>query len=375
MDQSQRLQETSDNGREIKFEPAFSSASTPFDPLRLLADANKQNRDPESKATQPFGTPSIYDKSSAKHDQAPKQGDIADRVINRIKDSADPVQDIKTALKKLDNLLDASITRYGQTSHVDINLKHGQTVAPPNIQVRGFRPVASHLGSHLSFDLTPTKGGVILNNMEGFNSSVRGPLGRIRHSETTSMFLGKDAHGPYVQSSSDLYMRRRVHSSTTILREDNFPADSPMRSLMHHSEALDQVSSMLRMFQSTDDLNNLGIKRNGEAFDVKSESKSTKNVELNFKPDKLPIPITVKSLDLDKTLSASLTQEKDSVSLKKIGGLKVNVEIAGARLSVCPTQVSIEKGMLKMELKNPSDGSAIPLSIPIAKLKEAGKKH
>ncbi len=301
--------------------------------------------------------------------------DIAEKVIDRIKDSKDPVNDLKNALSKLDNLKNATVTRNGQTSHVEVHLKNGQTSAPPNISERGFTPVASHTAADLSFDLTHVNGGVNLTNMRGFSGSVQGPLGRIRHSETTGIFIGKDSNGvPFVNSSSDLYMRRRVYSNNTTLREGHFPADSPMRNLMHQPDALDSVSSSLRMFQSKDDLKNLSIKNNNGNLDVKSESKADKHVELNFKPKDSLIPITVKSMDLDKNMSASLVQGKDAVSLGKISGLTVNVEIGVLKMSLNPTKVSLEKDVVKMELTNPKDGSVMPFSIPVAKLKEAAEK-
>lgn len=349
------------------------------------ANADKKQADAkpsETKAAEAKPEAADAKPADAKKPNAPvldKAGqEIANRVIDKIKDSTDPVKDIKEALSKLDNLKEANVTMNGRSSHIDIQLLSGKTTAPPNINVRGFRPVASHIDSHISFDLTPQRGGFSVTNMDGFSSSVKGPLGRIRHSETTSMFVGKDAYGGYINTSSDLYMRRRVHSSTTTLREQNMPADSPMRAMMQHPESLDKINSMLRLFQSTEDISKLGIKRNGDAFDVKSEARKANHVELDFKPNPeampVPIPITVKSLDLEKGLSASLTQEKDSVTLGKISGLTVNIEIGKLKASVCPSKVSIEKDKINLELKNPEDGSIMPVQIPIAKLREAAAK-
>jgi hypothetical protein len=389
----------------IEAKQSESHAASPFDSLKLMSEAGKVLKSSGSKALEAFGMPSFADRANGTtateapartpsreapsrtapenatarpKDAAalPKDG-IAGQVIDRIKDSSNPVQDIKGALAKLDNLQDATVSRNGSYSHIDVNLKHGETSAPPNIQVRGFRPVASHTAPHLSFDLSYVNNGVQLTNMEGFSSSVQGPWGRIRHSETNSVFIGKDNCGqPYVNTSSELYIGRRAHASTTTLREGNFPANSPMRSAMHHPEALKEVGKALGMFQNLDNLSQLSLKRQGDAFDVKSESRAGKHVELDYqyKPEPLPITIKVASLDLDKTLSASLTQEKDSVSLGKIAGLTANVEIGGAKMSLCPTKVSLEKDMVKMELKDPRSGQTMPVEIPISKLKEAAAR-
>lgn len=353
-----------------------------FDPVGLLSEAkdifrgSSQTLSRDKMATESTLLadnrilPSLRAVEKSEKAKAPET--VADKVIDKLKDK--PLENIQSALKKLDNLDSATVTRNGKTSHIDINLLHGQTVAPPNVQVRGFIPVASHIAPHLSFDMTAANGGMHISNMQGFSASVQGPLGRLRHSETTSMFIGKDAAGSFVSSSSDLYMRRRVHSSTTVLRENNFPADSPMRSAMQHPEALDQIGGMMRMFQKTDDQLKMSMKKSGNSFDLKSEAGAEKHIDLDFKPENVPIPVMVRSMDLDKTLSASLNQSKDSVGLSKIAGLKVNVEIAGLKASLNPISVSLEKDCVKLELKNPADGSILPVSIPVSKLREAAAK-
>jgi hypothetical protein len=367
-----------ENSKNVEQERS-SAKQAGFDPIGLFSEARDVLKQGTQKnASNSFLTPEISFSSDIRTAAVPKIREksaldgSAEKVINRLKEN--PLEGIQSALKKLDNLNSASVSKNGQRSHVEINLMQGQTVAPPDVQVRGFRPVASHLSSHLSFDMTPTNGGMMINNMDGFSASVRGPLGRIRHSETTSMFIGKDAHGPFVSSSSDLYMRRRVHSSTTVLRENNFPAGSPMRSAMQHPEALDQLGSMMRMFQKTDDQLKLSMKRAGNSFELNSEAAAGKHVELNFKPEKLPVPVTVNSLDLDKALSATLDQDKDSVGLSNINGLKVNVDIAGLKASLNPISVTLDKDSVKLELKNPADGSILPVAIPVSRLKEAGAR-
>lgn len=395
-----------------------SPAGSPFDSLKLMGEAGKVLKNTGSKALEAFGLPTFSGAFETKSQAAPAEAKsvaakagtaaeagasragaiqsgaetkaaeqtrpllpkdgVAGKVIDRFKDSSNPVEDIKGALSKLDNLQNASVTRNGAYSHIDVNLKHGETSAPPNIQVRGFRPVASHTAPHLSFDLTSCNGGVALSNMEGFSSSVQGPLGRIRHSDTNSVFIGKDACGkPYVNTTSELYIGRRGHVSTTTLREENFPADSPMRSALHHPDALDSVSKALSLFQNRDDLSKFSIKNQADGFEVNSQFKTAKHVDLNYeyKPDYLPITVKVGSLDLDKNLTANLSQSENSVSLGKISGLTANVEIGKTKLSLCPTRVCLEKDVVKMELQNPQTGQMIPLEIPISKLREAAGKR
>lgn len=308
-------------------------------------------------------------------DILPKE--LSDKVIDRINDTQKPVEDIKEALKKLDNLKDATVTINGKTSHIDVHFAQGKTVAPPNVSQRGFRPVASHIGSHVKFDLTALKNGMLLENVDGLTSTVRGPLGRMRHSETNSMFIGRDQQGPFVRTESDLHMRRRIHTSTTVLREHQFPADSPIRSAMNHPESLQKVSGMLRLFQDKHDTEKLGLVNRGkDGIDVFSQAKSKDHVELDFKPEnlKLPVPVTVKSLDLDKKLSATISQNKDSVSLEKISGLTVNLELGKVKVSLAPSKVELQNDKVNLELKHPETGESMPISIPISKLKEAASK-
>lgn len=306
------------------------------------------------------------------------QKEIANKLVGRITDSSAPVQEIKDALKKLDNLRDATVTVKNGYSHIDINLMQEQNAAAPKINVGGFKPVQTHLDTHLSFNLTPQKNGFCVSQMEGFSGTVQGPLGKLRYSETTSMFVGKDAYGGFINTTSDLHMRRRIHTSTTTLREQNLPGESPLKAMMQHPDSLKKVESMLRLFQGTEDLSKMGIKRNGTAFDVSSEAKESKHIDLNFtpKPDEkalLKIPVTVKSLDLDKALSASLKQDKDSVNLENIKGITAHVEIGKLKTSIVPTKVEVENDKIKLELKLP-DGNVMPVAIPISRLKEAANK-
>ncbi len=348
-------------------------------PPHQLANPEAQIKSPPTvTATKDAAGKSAVDASRNQQPRDFQQKEIASNIVNRITDSTSPVSEIKEALKKLDNLRDATVTVNNGSSHVDINLMQAQNAAAPNISVRGFRPIQTHLDSHLSFDLKPQQNGFSISNMEGFSGTVQGPLGRLRHSETGSMFVGKDAQGGFINTTSDLHMRRRIHTSTTTLREQHLPENSPMKALMQHPDSLKKVEGMMRLFQGTEDISKMGIKRNGTTFDVSTEAKGTKHVELNFtpKPDEnalIKIPVTVKSLDLEKSLSASLNQEKDSVSLEKISGIKANVQIGKLETTIVPTKVTVENDKVKLELKGP-DGTMMPVSIPISKLKEAARK-
>lgn len=347
-------------------------------PPHQLANPEAQPKQPAVAATRDAaGKPAI---EASRNAQPPdlRQKEIASNIVSRITDSSAPVSEIKEALRKLDNLKDATVTVNNGSSHIDINLMQGQNAAAPNISVRGFTPVQTHLDSHLSFDLKQHQNGFSISNMQGFSGTVRGPWGNYRHSETSSMFVGKDAYGGYINTTSDLHMRRRIHTSTTTLREGNLPENSPMKALMQHPDSLKKIEGMMRLFQGTEDISKMGIKRNGTTFDVSTEAKASKHVELNFtpKPDEnalIKIPVTIKSLDLEKGLSASLNQEKDSVSLEKISGIKANVQIGKLETTIVPTKVSIENDKVKLELKGP-DGTMMPVSIPISKLKEAARK-
>jgi hypothetical protein len=359
----------SDQASTKKIEPY----SNPFDPLQLL----KSGRDllsgpPESKNRAP-STNSTLEIPPLKQAESNAIKQVTEKVISNIKDSADPANEIRAALERLNDINDATITRHNGSSHVDIKLARAQTMAPPNLQVRGFTPVASHLGCQLSFDITPAESGVLIHNMHGFSSSVRGPLGRIRHSETNSMFLSKDSAGqPFLMADSELHMRRRTHASSSIIREGNLPADSPMRSLLTHPEALDNLGSAMRLFQSKDDLIQLSLKRDSDKLNVRAVAKDSKHVgDLNQPIN--PAGAILKSIDIDKVLSAEISQDKTSVKLA-IQGLKVNVEMGPLKFALTPTKIELEKDKVKLELKNPKDGSILPVAIPIERLREAARR-
>lgn len=294
-----------------------------------------------------------------------------EQVISRLQQSGDPVSDVSGALDKISDLKFAGVTRLAADwHHVEGNLEATQVSAPP--RVRGmFRPQESRVETNFSFDLRNTNNGALrLENMTGFTGNARGPLGRLRETETTSMTLGRDQHGPYLRTESSVHFRRNSLSGSHTLREANFPVGSPLRTVMNQPEAVKNITGALSLFQNTEDVNRVSIRKVGEgSFDVSAEADNTKHIEIN---QRLESGALVRSIDLEKALTARISRQRDSVGLENIKGMKVNVELGPLKMTLEPTKVSLARGndgkpVVRIELRTPQ-GAVLPLEVPMEKL-------
>ncbi|HMO23987.1 MAG TPA: hypothetical protein PKC98_23730, partial [Candidatus Melainabacteria bacterium] len=263
----------------------------------------------------------------------------------------------------------------GGAHHVDVDFKAGTTSDAPNIKVRGFRPQATHTAEKVSFDLKETQSGLKLSNMQGFTSTVRGPLGALRTSPINSMTIGQDANGPYIDSSSSMRVLGKVRSSAVRLRDHHFEPGSPMRQIMHQPEAMEKVASMMRLFRNTDDISSFNLENNRDgSFNVGVGAASDEHIEIGERLDDLGL--TVESIDLDSRVSARIERggKNDggkSVSLEDIQGLTVNLDTALGAVKLNPLRVAMvndDQGrpVLELEVKNPNlERASIGLSKPV----------
>ena len=343
-------------------------------------------------------------KPEAKKEKSP-DAEILKRLATELK-AEDPVAKLDQALDRLDGIDSLSVRkREGGAHHVDVDFKSGTTSDAPNIKVRGFRPQATHTAEKVSFDLKETENGLKLSNMQGFTSTVRGPLGALRTSTSNSMTIGQDSRGPYIDSSSSMRVLGKVRSSAVRLRDHHFDQDSPMRQIMHQPEAMEKVASMMRLFHNTDDISSFKLQNNRDgSFDVGVGAASDEHIEIGERLEDLGV--TVKSIDLDSTVSARIERaggdgEGKSVSLENIQGLTVNLDTALGAMKLNPLRVGMVndaqgRPVLELEVRNPNlekasiglakpvdeagiDSASIKLKVPMAKLLydklESEKKH
>jgi hypothetical protein len=327
--------------------------------------------------------PSVSEQKPSVSEQKPAlrsdAGVIADRVIKRIGDSTDPVGELSTALKNMDNLRQADVSRRPDGKHqVNLSFEHAGMAPPIKANIRGFRPGATRINEDVSFVLSHSQnGGIKLEAMRGFSGSVTGPLGRVRPSWTNGMHIGKDNRGvAFVDVDSTVQGPLRMRGSSNRFYENNFPAGSPIKQIMHNPDLLNEVGGALRLFQKTDDLNQITIKKIGEGkFDVVTHATDAKDIPLNQKLEKFGV--TVSSLTLSKTLSASLCRDSKGVCLSNIQGLKVNLESEGlGKTAIVPRKVGLttnDKGVpiVHIEIEHPLlKGQIMPFDIPVSKLQE-----
>jgi hypothetical protein len=195
------------------------------------------------------------------------------------------------------------------------------------------------------------------------------------------MTLGHDDSGPFLRSTGSTQGLLRMRTNTVSLRENDFNKDSPMRSIMNQPEALKQVGEAMRLFQNTDDVQRMSMKKSGAGqFDVASEAMREKHIEVNKRLENSKA--TVSSIDLERSISATIQSGSDAVGLANIKGIKVNMqtEILGLKtnMTIVPSAIKLEKGVdgkpaVRLDLALP-DGSTTQFSLPLSKLREAQRE-
>lgn len=323
------------------------------------------------------------DKAAA--DKAASAKGIADRVIQRIGDSSDPIADLSSALKNMDKLRGATISRierghYAGKHQVEMHFDHATTAPAIRANINGFRPGPTTIDADIGFILSHANGGIHLERMQGFSGYVTGPMGRQRDSFNNGMFIGRDQNGvPFVNVDSSVQGVFRMRRSQNTFRESQFPEDSPIRHLMKNPDVLQQVAGALRMFQNTDDLSTVKLTRSAKGtFDVVAEGNEDKHIPINQKLEQFGA--TIESIDLAKTLSATISHDDKNVSLSNIKGFCVTVKSPLGEMKVTPKMVALQKNaqgepVVHVEIDNPAQpGTNMPFDIPVAKLKEMASK-
>jgi hypothetical protein len=300
---------------------------------------------------------------------------IAGKVLDRIEASENPGMELSTMLNKMDNLNGATVSKRADGKYqVDMYFDQATQMPAINANIRGFRPGPTNVGQHVSFALSHTENGVKLDEIQGLSGSVTGPRGRVRPSWNNGMEIGRDRNGtPYVDVDSTVRGPFRYRSSSNRFGEQNFPADSPMRQIMHNPDVLSKATNALRMFQSNNDMQHGSLRRTGaDQMDVSSSSLSTRDIPVNQKL--AAVGMTVNSIHLERNLSGTISNGRDSATIGNIKGMSVKVQSPlGGEMTVTPKSTTItnnEKGIPIVRLELQLNGTAVPLEIPVSKLKE-----
>ncbi len=379
---SDQPQNPSDN--QVNATNAFNAASLWNDVVKITtaqkSDAKLPGGFAEASNLLPLPERETGKGSLQKTEALPELREIP--AVKKIVDSADPVGALSSGLDKLSNVRSVELSRReGGWQHVEAKLENSTTGDAPNIRVGRHRPVASHLGQDISFDLNKSAEGIRLTNMHGFTTDVQGPRGRIRTSHTNEMTLGHDQNGAFLRSTASTQGLLKMRTNTVTLRENDFNQGSPMRALMNQPEALKKVGDAMHLFQNTEDVQNLSMKKKAPGhFDVSSEALKARHIDINKKLE--GSAATVSSIDLDKSVSASIKHGKDSVSMENIKGIKVNLQndLFGLKtnMTITPSKISLEKGpdgqpAVKLELTIPG-AAPTQFTVPMSKLRGEQKK-
>jgi hypothetical protein len=127
------------------------------------------------------------------------------------------------------------------------------------------------------------------------------------------------------------------------------------------------------MFQSNNDMQHGSLRRTGaDQMDVSSSSLSTRDIPVNQKL--AAVGMTVNSIHLERNLSGTISNGRDSATIGNIKGMSVKVQSPlGGEMTVTPKSTTItnnEKGIPIVRLELQLNGTAVPLEIPVSKLKE-----
>ncbi len=308
---------------------------------------------------------------------SPEAQQVADKVLKKITDSPDPIKDLAKAYDGLKNLRTFTMTKTENgAQNVDVNFNHATMQPAIRANVNGFTPGPSRIDSHVSFTLSNTQQGVNIDNIQG----ITGTASRRRtvptwtnsmHFRPGAVDVGSTALGP---------MGRRYHSSNNTFGPENFHPGTPMRNLVEQPEALRSMAGALRMFQSTEDVNQITLRKNKEGgFDLATHGRDSKHIPINHKIEEKGV--TINSLDLAKDLSASMSADAKGARLKDIKGVSLKVTTVFGESVLTPREVALEtnkdgKPVITMKLEHPQlKGEYLPVEIPISELKEmlAGK--
>lgn len=326
----------------------------------------------------PAGKEKASDSAAAKPALSGDAKRVADKVLQRLSDSPNPVADLSRALANMDNLRQGSLTRRYDGKH-DVALHFERpTIAPAiNANIRGFTPGPTHISENVSFTLSNTASGINLENMQGFSGSVTGPRGRERASWTNGMHIGRDQNGkPFVDVASTVQGPFRLRGSNNRFGEQNFPESSPIRHLMKNPDVLSEVAGALRMFQSTDDIQQVSIAKAGHGqFNVSTRATEAKHIPIK---QKLESGVVVESIDLDKNLSGSVGTDAKGASLSNMKGMTVKLGGLFGEQTIIPRKVGLvndaQGPVVHIELEHPNlKGELLKFDVPVSKLQEKHK--
>ncbi len=170
-----------------------------------------------------------------------------------------------------------------------------------------------------------------------------------------------------------------LHDSANTFTAPNFTKGTPMRDLVENPQTMKNMSGALRMFQSTDDIQSVTLKKTGtKAFDLASKGLESKHIPLNHTIEGKGV--VVNSIDLAKDLSASMSADANGTRLSNMKGLTVKVTSVLGESTVMPRKVGLETNqdgvpVVALEVEHPAiKGEYLKFEVTVAELQELRKK-
>jgi len=309
----------------------------------------------------------------------PEMQRMAENARKRMELSRDPVGDITRTLESIDPLRCANVRREGASYKIDAHFDSATSVDPIRLDKRLITPGRTQIGTDISFTLTPQNGGFELSEMSGFRSSITGPFGGVHDTYPTSLFLGRDRHGPYLDVHGYAELRRRDIHKSLRLRQGNLPPGNPMSDMMGDPEALKNLSNAMRLFQGNSDVDQISINRVARGYyDISAVSGTQTHIHIDEEVGKHGM-LNIDSIDIERGLSARLSKDPNGVRMEYIRGMTLNASspIVGD-IKIQPLKVGMSKGadgkpVLELEIQSP-DIKGLKLGVEVPQSPAAGDK-
>jgi hypothetical protein len=302
----------------------------------------------------------------------PEVKKMADEAREKMLQTRDPVGDITRTLKNIEQLQSATVESVANNGyHIDAHFDTSSTVPAIKLNKRLITPGKTHLDPHISFTLTPSDGGFAITDLHGFRSSITGPLGGVHTTYPTSLFMGRDNHGAFLDVSGFAQLTRRIQINKSLrLRQSNLPAGNPMTEMMDNPGQLKDLSSAMRLFQGNSDVDRLKINRVARGYyDINAVSRSATHIPIDKQIGEHGVSID--SVDIDKDLFVRISQDGQGVRMEHIRGMTVNASstLVGD-LRIQPLKVGIINGadrkpLLEIEVKSPDlNDASVLIEVP-----------
>jgi hypothetical protein len=324
--------------------------------------------------------PDQINKTGDQTDNTPKINDAerqqlqngAVKLLDRLLESPDAVKEIKKLFEQLKYMKSVKIDKGDGKLLIQIENNTEQYIGEPQKKM-GIKTGRMRIDENVSLSITPTKSALIISDLSGFSTTKK--VGMRPEGEVTPERIIIDANGNMqVDISYERFAliapRRRQHrsdghKSLNLSAEDLQQNDNMFKQLTGGSGSFEQVRKVLQGLIDSNDLDHIELSRRD---DGKIDMKLVGNKERERKINRTVPNFELKAFELAETLSATLSEEADSIKVENIEGIKLSVNSPLGLAKLAPRTITFmnsdeNKPTLKLELAHEEDMNKIVLSV------------